>query len=73
MFRATIVDETLHIMIEPDLLRRIAIETECLNPDRIELLPTLKNCDRTIEQLAQLFLTQIRNNSFGERLYLESV
>ena len=67
------VDETLHIVIKPDLLRKVAIETECLNPKRIELIPVLKNYDPQIEQLAQLFFAEIQNNSFGGKLYLESL
>ena len=67
------VDETLHVLIKPDLLRRVAIETECLNPDKIELLPVLKTKDAQIEQLAGLFWAQIQNSSLGERLYLESL
>ena len=67
------VDETLHILIKSDLLRRVATETECLNPDKIELLPILKTKDAQIEQLARLFFAQINNKSLGERLYLESL
>lgn len=67
------VDETLHLVIKPDLLRKVARETECLHPNRIELIPVLKTYDPQIEHLAQLFLAQIQNNSFGGRLYLESL
>lgn len=66
-------DETLHLIIKPNLLRRVAIETECLNPDRIELLPILKTRDLKIEQLAQLFLAEMMGDRFGQKLYLESL
>jgi AraC family transcriptional regulator len=66
-------DETLHFIIKPNLLRKVAIETECLNPDRIELLPMLKTRDLKIEQLAQLFLAEMTGDRFGKRLYLESL
>lgn len=67
------IDETLHIVINPNLLGRVAIETECFNPDRIELLPVLKTHDSQIEQLAHLFLSEMQKNCFGGRLYLESL
>ena len=66
-------DETLHLFIKPDLLRSVAIETECLNPDKIELLPVLKTYDPQIEQLTKLLFGEMQNNSFGGKLYLESL
>ena len=66
-------DETLHLIIKPDLLRKIAAETRCINPNKVELLPVLKNRDRQIEQLSQLFYLEMQNNSFGKQLYLESL
>ena len=69
----TAADETLHLFIKPDLLRSVAIETECLNPDKIELLPVLKTYDSQIEQLSKLLFQETQNNSFGGKLYLESL
>ena len=66
-------DETLHLIIKPNLLRSVALETECLNPDKIELLPILKTYDPQIEQLVQLFWAEMKRDRFGERLYLESL
>ena len=66
-------DKTLHLIIEPDLLQKIALKTNCLNPDRIELLPVLKARDPQIEYLAQLLLTEMQTNNFGSQLYLESL
>ena len=66
-------DETLHLFIKPDLLRSVAIETECLNPNNIELLPVLKTYDPQIEQLTKLLFGEMQNNSFGGKLYLESL
>jgi AraC family transcriptional regulator len=67
------IDETLHLVIKPNLLRRVAIETECLNPDKVELLPVLKKYDPQIEQLAKLLAYPIKNDDLGGRLYLESL
>ena len=66
-------DETLHLFIKPNLLRSVAIETECLNPDNIELLPVLKTYDPQIEHLTKLLFWEIQKNSFGGKLYLESL
>lgn len=67
------IDKTLHFMIKPNFLREIAIETESLNPNRIELLPILKKRDARIEQLAHLFLGEMQNKGVGSQLYLESL
>lgn len=67
------IDKTLHLIIRPNLLRTIALETECLNPKRIELLPVLKTRDAEIEKIAQLLLREMQDNSFGGQLYFESL
>ena len=66
-------DETLHLFIKPDLLTSVALETECLNPDEIELLPVLKTYDPQIEQFTKLLFLEMQNNKFGGKLYLESL
>ena len=67
------IDKTLHLIIKPSLLREIALKTECLSPDRIELLPVLKDRDAQIEYLAQLLFAEMQTNNFGGQLYLESL
>lgn len=66
-------DKTLHLIIKPDLLQEIAIKTESLSLNRLEILPVLKKSDRTIEQLARLFLAEMQNEGLGSQLYLESL
>ena len=66
-------DETLHIIIRPNLLHKVAIETECPNSDRLELLPVLKNYDPQIDRLTQLLVAEMQNNCFGGQLYLKSL
>jgi AraC family transcriptional regulator len=66
-------DKTLHIVIEPDFLSKAAFEAECASPSSIELLPILKGRDRTLNNLAQLFLTTLNTSLVGEKLYLESL
>lgn len=67
------VDETFHWVIDPRLLRRVAVETDCINPDRIELLPVLQTRDRKIDHLVQLFLSEMDNSDFSQKLYLQSL
>lgn len=67
------IDKTLHLIIKPNLLREIALKANCLNPDRIELLPVLKDRDPQVEHLAWLLLTEMQNCNFGSQLYLESL
>jgi len=67
------IDKTLHLIIKPHLLEEIALKTECLNPERIELRPVLKKNDPNIEQLAQLYLREMQSELFGGQLYLESL
>ncbi|MGC1527268.1 MAG: AraC family transcriptional regulator [Phormidesmis sp.] len=66
-------DETIHVVIEPSFLNRVAIDTECKNSGTFELLPTLKSNDRTFNNLVQLFLAELSDRDFGDKLYLESL
>ena len=67
------IDKTLHLIIKPHLLREIALKAKCLNPDRIELLPVLKDRDSQVEHLVRLLLAEMHNDNFGSQLYLESL
>lgn len=67
------IDKTLHIVIEPEFLSKVAPDAECISPEKIELLSVLKMRDRKLENLVQLFLTEIDEGGFGEKAYLESI
>jgi AraC family transcriptional regulator len=67
------IDKTLHIVIEPEFLSKVARDAECIRPEKIELLPALKMRDRKLENLVQLFLAEIDEREFGEKAYLESI
>ncbi|MCC3506788.1 MULTISPECIES: AraC family transcriptional regulator [unclassified Microcoleus] len=67
------IDKTLHIVIKPEFLNKVARDAECISPEKIELLPVLKTRDRKLENLVQLFLTEIDEGGFGEKAYLESL
>ena len=66
-------DESVFFIIEPDFLSRIARETECLNPEQIELKPILCDRDSNIEYIARSFLNEMQNDGIGGRLYSETL
>ena len=66
-------DEGLLFIIEPDFLDRIATQTECIQSDKIELIPILKTRDPQIENLASLFLQEMQSGGMGGKLYTESL
>ncbi|NJL41247.1 MAG: helix-turn-helix transcriptional regulator [Leptolyngbyaceae cyanobacterium SM1_4_3] len=67
------IDKTLHIVIEPEFLSKVTQDAECISFEKIELLPMLKTRDRKLENLVQLFLTEIDERDFGAKTYLESI
>lgn len=66
-------DEAVGFIIEPAFLSRIARETECLNPDKIELKPVLCDRDPHIEYIARSFLKEMQTEGLGGRLYSEAL
>ena len=66
-------DEGISFIIEPAFLSRIARETECLNPEQIELSPILCDRDSNIEYIARSFLNEMQNDGIGGRLYSETL
>ena len=66
-------DEAIVFIIEPDFLTRTAAQTECLNPDKIELNPLALGRDPQIEYIARCFLAEMQNDALGGRLYSETL
>ncbi len=66
-------DRALLFIIPPSFLTRIALETECINPDRIEVIPILKSHDPQIENLADSFLQEIETGGMGSKIYTDSL
>ncbi|NJM63419.1 MAG: helix-turn-helix domain-containing protein [Oscillatoriales cyanobacterium RU_3_3] len=66
-------DESVLFTIEPQTLQQIAIETNCLNPDRVELRPILYNKDPKLEFFAKAFYEEMQHNGLGGQLYGESL
>ena len=66
-------DECLAFTMPPDFLQHIATKTECLNPDRLELLNLPLDRDRQLESIARYFLSEMTTDGLGGRLYTESL
>jgi AraC family transcriptional regulator len=64
-------DEVTVFILDPAFLRRIAIESNCLNPDRVELKPILQAHDPKLLNLSFSFLHEMQTNGLGGRLYNE--
>ena len=64
-------DEAIIFIIEPEYLARTAAQTECLNPDQIELNPVALGRDPQIEYIARCFLAEMQSEALGGRLYSE--
>jgi AraC family transcriptional regulator len=64
-------DEATIFILDPAFLRRIAIESDCLNPDRVELKPILQAHDPKLLNLSLSFLHEMQTNGLGGRLYNE--
>ncbi|MCU0533901.1 MAG: AraC family transcriptional regulator [Hydrococcus sp. Prado102] len=66
-------DESLIFIIDPTFLQRIALETDCLNCDRLELLSVLKARDLQLASIALSILTEMQRQQLGSKLYLDSL
>lgn len=67
------IDEVIVFGFQPQSLRKTAVETGCINPDKIELKPTLLKQDKQVIRLAHLLLNEIRTSGEGTRLFTESL
>jgi AraC family transcriptional regulator len=66
-------DECLAFMISPAFLRQIAMETDCINPDKVELSTILFNNDPQLDSIALSFKNEMNQHGIGSRLYTESL
>jgi AraC family transcriptional regulator len=67
------IDKSVIFGIEPKNLRKIAIETNCLNPTQVELRPIVYDKDPKIEFFAKAFHEEMQNDGMGGQLYGESL
>ena len=66
-------DEAVMFVLKPDFITHVAEESECLNPDRIELRPIACHRDPKIEHIARCFLEEMQTEGLGGRLYSEAL
>lgn len=66
-------DEAIAFIIEPTYLYRLATETECLCPNKIELRPIVCDRDPHIEYIARSFMSEMQSEGLGGRLYGEAL
>jgi AraC family transcriptional regulator len=64
-------DEAMCFILDPAFLRRIAIESDCLNPDQVELKPIVQARDSKLLNLSLSFLHEMHTDGLGGRLYKE--
>lgn len=67
------VDEAVIFILAPEFLRRIAAQTECLNPDQLQLRPILIDRDPQVEHIGRLFRDEMQTQGLGGQLYCESL
>lgn len=65
--------EVILFSVAPHELKRVAVQTECINPDSIELKPLVTGFDEQIASLAHCLLEEIRLGGAGSQLYSQSL
>jgi AraC family transcriptional regulator len=63
----------LQICIPSGFMQSVARETIDINPERLELLPQFRMRDRQIEAIGMMLLTELQQENFGAKLYVESL
>ena len=66
-------NEAIIFLLTPELLMHTAAQTDCINPDQIELCPVPIGQDPQVEKLARLFYLEMQTEGLGDRLYSESL
>ncbi len=66
-------DETLLFIIAPNFLQQTVLETGCLNPGEVEIMPILHHTDPQLGTIVQLFLHEMTQDSIGSQLYQDSL
>jgi AraC family transcriptional regulator len=72
-FHWEIPDEVLSLTIHPKGVQQVAAETECLNPDKVELRSVLFSHDPQLAAIARSFHVEMNQAGIGGQLYSESL
>jgi AraC family transcriptional regulator len=65
------IDEMMLFIFDPEFLRRIALESDFLNPNKVELKPIQQVHDPKLLNLSLSFLNEMRDRGVGRRFYSE--
>ncbi len=66
-------DHYLQIRLTSRFIQSVARQTIGQNPDQLELLPEFRTRDPQIEAIGMMLLAELKQESFGGRLYIESL
>ena len=67
------IEEGILFAIEPAFLSRIATENDCLNSNKIEILPIIKTRDPVLDALAMQFQREMNHAELGNLMYIETL
>jgi AraC family transcriptional regulator len=62
----------LHLYLDTDFIQRVALEAD-INPDTAQLIEAMGIADPQIEAIALSFLTELRSDGPGGRIYADSL
>jgi AraC family transcriptional regulator len=71
LWRRECSDEKMLFIFDPEFLRRTALESDFLNPNKVELKPLRQAYDPTLLNLSLSFLHEMHANGVGRRFYSE--
>jgi AraC family transcriptional regulator len=66
-------DHLLQIRIASRFMAQVATEALEMNLDRLEVIPQFQTSDPQLEAIAMLLHTEVKQNSLGTRLYVDSL
>jgi AraC family transcriptional regulator len=66
-------DRLLQIRIPSHFIKQVALEDLEMNPDQLEIVPEFRARDAQLEAIAMLLLSEMKQESLGSRLYIESL
>lgn len=66
-------DRLLQIRIPSHFIEQVALEDLAMNPAQIEIVPKFHSRDAQLEAIAMLLLSEMKQESLGSRLYIESL
>lgn len=66
-------DQYLQIRIASQFIHQVAKETVDRVPDQLEFVPEFRICDRHLESIAMMLLTELQQEHSGTKLYIESL